>query len=64
MRKSWIVFAALVLVSAITLASNRASATLTAQGDVAVLKAAKSVDKIACVRRRVCSRGICRWVCV
>ncbi len=64
MRKSLIVFAALMLACSVAMAPNRASATLNAQGDVTVVKAAKSVEKFACVWRRVCARGVCRRACV
>lgn len=69
MRKLWIVFASLMVVSAIAMVPNHAGATIASPGGVLVaLKAAKSVDAVACVKRRVCAGGggamrHCTWVC-
>jgi hypothetical protein len=59
MRKFWIVFAALVLASAIATVHDQASATPASGGAITTPKATAPVDKIACVRRLVCYGGRC-----
>jgi hypothetical protein len=68
MRKLWIVLTSLMLVSAMAMVQNRAGAAPASPGGLLVsVKAAKSVDAIACVKRRVCPGGSsirgCVWVC-
>ena len=68
MRKLWIVLASLMFVSAIAMVPNQAGATRTSPGGLlAPVKAAKSGDAVACVKRRVCPGGSsirgCVWVC-
>jgi hypothetical protein len=69
MRKLWIVFASLMFVSATAMLPNHAGATMASPGGVlTALKAANSVDAVACVKRRVCpggggARGGCHWIC-
>ena len=67
MRKLFLAIAAVTLVSAVSLSSHRAEATMPA-GPTAIqaaVQAANSMQPVACVMRRVCSRGVCamRRVC-
>jgi len=67
MRKLVLAIAAAALVSAMSLSSHQAEATVPAAPTVtqAAVKAANSTVTIGCVSRRVCSRGVCamRRVC-
>ena len=67
MRKLLFVIAAVTLVSTVCLRSDRAGAMVPAAptGIQAAVKATNSILTIACVSRRVCSRGVCtvRRVC-
>lgn len=68
MRKPWIVLASLMFVSAIAMVPNHAGATRVSPGGLlGTVKAARSGDVVACVKRRVCPGGSsirgCVWVC-
>ena len=67
MRKMFLAIAVLTLASAVSLSSHRAEATMPA-GPTAIqaaVQAANSIQPVACVMRRVCSRGVCamRRIC-
>ena len=67
MRKVFLAVAAVTLVSAVSLSSDRAEATMPAAPTAiqAVVQGGNSIQTVACVMRRVCSRGVCatRRVC-
>jgi hypothetical protein len=67
MRKLMLATAAVALVSAVSLSSHRAEATVPAVPTAiqAASQAENSIQPIACIMRRVCARGVCamRRVC-
>lgn len=67
MRKLFLAIAAVTFVSAVSLSSNQAEATVPAVPTAiqAVVQAGNSIQTVACVMRRVCARGVCamRRVC-
>jgi hypothetical protein len=68
MRKSWMLIVTLILASAVALAPIRASAALPAREGITTVFKAGTVNKTACVRRKVCRPGrrpiSCHWVCM
>ena len=67
MRKLFLTIAAVTLVSVVYLSSHRAEATMPAglTAVQAAVQAENSIQPVACVMRRVCTRGVCamRSVC-
>jgi hypothetical protein len=67
MRKLLLAIAAVTLLTAVSLSSYRAEATMPAvpTGIQAAVQAGNPVQTVACVMRRVCARGVCamRRVC-
>jgi hypothetical protein len=67
MGKLFLAIAALTLLAVVSPSSHRAEATMPA-GPTAIqaaVQAANSIQPVACVMRRICSRGVCamRRVC-
>jgi hypothetical protein len=67
MRKLFLAIAAVTLLSAVSLSSYRAEATMPTGSTAiqAAVRAGNSIQPVVCVMRRVCARGVCamRRVC-
>jgi len=67
MRKLFLAIVAVTLVSAVSLGSHRAEATMPVATTAvrAAVQAGNSIQPVVCVMRRVCARGVCamRRVC-
>jgi len=66
MRKWFLAILAATILCAVSLTTHRAEANMSAAGGVqTAAKTVTSIQTVACVMRRVCSRGVCatRRVC-